>query len=332
MAIELQNRVSLATQLSKPSDFGHRMVLAGGFTDVASTWLWGPHVGCHSLHLAPSSFPRAAATPRPPAPASSPHSPSPRSPAPLRPAPSARATTVLPPWPLPPISTASEPCHGRRRPPPRLSASSPHSPSPRSPTPLPPAPSARAAAAPAMAARAIAPKLHRLRHPLSPPACASCQRHLTLLPPPYSGPLSPVPWPPHATRAPPPWKAPRAAVSHLLPPIEGAPAPLRPAALSTFPHPCLHPFETRIHHRHLHHAAARPAWAGVRPPRPARAWVSQQGELGRRRELGRRAGGSEAAGLAWAPGERGCRRGLGLGAGRTGARPEAAVTGACCPG
>ena len=88
----------------------------------------------------------------------------------------------------------------------------------------------------------------------------------------------------------------------------------------------------RIHHRHLHHAAARPAWAGVRPPRPARAWVSQQGELGRRRELGRRAGGSKAAGLAWAPGERGCRRGLGLGAGRTGARPEAAVTGACCPG
>ena len=129
---------------------------------MASTWLWGPHVGCHSLHLAPSSFPRAAATPRPPAPASSPHSPSPRSPAPLR-----------------------------------------------------PAPSARAAAAPAMAARAIAPKLHRLRHPLSPPACASCQRHLTLLPPPYSGPLSPVPWPPHATRAPPPWKAPRAVGASL---------------------------------------------------------------------------------------------------------------------
>jgi hypothetical protein len=78
--------------------------------------------------------------------------------------------------------------------------------------------------------------------------------------------------------------------------------------------------------------ASSPAWARVRPPRPALACVSQQGELGRRRELGRRAGGNEAAGLAWAPGERGRRRGLGLGAGRTGARPEAAVTGACCPG
>ena len=294
---------------------------------MASTWLWGPHVGCHSLHLAPSSFPRAAATPRPPAPASSPHSP-----APLRPAPSARATTVLPPWPLPPISTASEPCHGRRRPPPRLSASSPHSPSPRSPTPLPPAPSARAAAAPAMAVRAIAPKLHRLRHPLSPPACASCQRHLTLLPPPTLG-LS-LPFlgrrTPRGRRRRGKLREPQCHTSspqsraHQL---HSAPPPSPPSHI-----PVSIRSKHRIHHRHLHHAAARPAWAGVRPPRPARAWVSQQGELGRRRELGRRAGGSEAAGLAWAPGERGCRRGLGLGAGRTGARPEAAVTGACCPG
>ena len=34
MAIELQNRVSLATQLSKQFDFGHWLVLAGGFADV----------------------------------------------------------------------------------------------------------------------------------------------------------------------------------------------------------------------------------------------------------------------------------------------------------
>jgi len=34
LAIELQNRVSLATQLSNQFDFGHWLVLAGGFADV----------------------------------------------------------------------------------------------------------------------------------------------------------------------------------------------------------------------------------------------------------------------------------------------------------
>ena len=285
MAIELQNRVSLATQLSKPSDFGHQMVLAGGFADVASTWLWGPHVGCHSLHLAPSSFPRAAATPRPPAPASPP----------LR---------LVASLSFPSLSHSLASCPKRES-----SSSARHGRQGHCPQAPPPPTSPLPAGMRIMPAPPHSPSSPLLWASLSRSLAAARHEGAAAVESSASRSVTP---PPPQSRA------------HQL---RSAPPPSPPSHI-----PVSIRSKRRIHHRHLHHAAARPAWAGVRPPRPARAWVSQQGELGRRRELGRRAGGSEAAGLAWAPGERGCRRGLGLGAGRTGARPEAAVTGACCPG
>ena len=44
LAIELQNRVSLTTELLKPFTFGHPAVLVAGFTDVDAAWQWGPLV------------------------------------------------------------------------------------------------------------------------------------------------------------------------------------------------------------------------------------------------------------------------------------------------
>ena len=38
LAIELQNRISSTTQLSKPFTFGHPTVLVAGFADVDATW------------------------------------------------------------------------------------------------------------------------------------------------------------------------------------------------------------------------------------------------------------------------------------------------------
>ena len=44
MAIQLQNRVALTIQLSKPVTFGHPDGFECGFADVDATWLWGPPV------------------------------------------------------------------------------------------------------------------------------------------------------------------------------------------------------------------------------------------------------------------------------------------------
>ena len=44
MAIQLQNRVALTIQLSKPVTFGHPGGFECGFADVDATWLWGPPV------------------------------------------------------------------------------------------------------------------------------------------------------------------------------------------------------------------------------------------------------------------------------------------------
>jgi hypothetical protein len=51
LAIEPENQKSLAIQLLKPFISDHRVVLAGGFDDVAATWWWSPHV-----KLPPLSF------------------------------------------------------------------------------------------------------------------------------------------------------------------------------------------------------------------------------------------------------------------------------------
>ena len=40
LAIQLQNRVSLTIQLSKPFTFGHPVILLDGFADVDDTWQW----------------------------------------------------------------------------------------------------------------------------------------------------------------------------------------------------------------------------------------------------------------------------------------------------
>jgi len=44
LAIQLQNRVALTIQLSKPVTFGHPGGFECGFADVDATWLWGPPV------------------------------------------------------------------------------------------------------------------------------------------------------------------------------------------------------------------------------------------------------------------------------------------------
>ena len=55
LAIELQNRVSSTTQLSKPFTFVHPAVLVAGFADVDAAWQWRPLVSVttplSSLHL-----------------------------------------------------------------------------------------------------------------------------------------------------------------------------------------------------------------------------------------------------------------------------------------
>ena len=44
LAIQLQNRVALTIQLSKPVTFGHPGGFECGFADVDATWRWGPPV------------------------------------------------------------------------------------------------------------------------------------------------------------------------------------------------------------------------------------------------------------------------------------------------
>ena len=44
LAIQLQNRVALTIQLSKPVTFGHPSGFECGFADVDATWLWSPPV------------------------------------------------------------------------------------------------------------------------------------------------------------------------------------------------------------------------------------------------------------------------------------------------
>jgi len=55
LTIELQNRVSSTTQLSKPFTFGHPAVLVAGFADVDATWQRGPLVS-HPLSPLSLSF------------------------------------------------------------------------------------------------------------------------------------------------------------------------------------------------------------------------------------------------------------------------------------
>ena len=51
LAIQLQNRVALTIQLSKPVTFGHPGGFECGFADVDATWQWGPPVSVTSLSL-----------------------------------------------------------------------------------------------------------------------------------------------------------------------------------------------------------------------------------------------------------------------------------------
>jgi len=57
LAIKLQNRISLTTQLRKPFIFDHRAVLVAGFADVDATWQWGPFVSTISISSLFSPFP-----------------------------------------------------------------------------------------------------------------------------------------------------------------------------------------------------------------------------------------------------------------------------------
>ena len=51
LAIQLQNRVALTIQLSKPVTFGHPDGFECGFADVDATCQWGPPVSVTSLSL-----------------------------------------------------------------------------------------------------------------------------------------------------------------------------------------------------------------------------------------------------------------------------------------
>ena len=47
--MQLQNRISLTIEPSKPFTFGHQVVLLGGFGDVAHTWRWVTMLGIFFL-------------------------------------------------------------------------------------------------------------------------------------------------------------------------------------------------------------------------------------------------------------------------------------------